>query len=133
MSKQPHSSVDKVRLDKWLWAARFYKTRSIAKQAIEGGKVRCQGARAKAAKEISIGLEINLRQGFDEKTVIVRALSEQRRSASQAQSLYEETSASIEQRQAQALQRKNQAIHLHTEGKPNKRERRQIHKFKQDS
>lgn len=133
MSKQQTPSNHRVRLDKWLWAARFYKTRAIAKQAIEGGKVRCQGTRAKAAKEISVGLEITLRQGFDEKTIIVRALSEQRRGASEAQLLYEESATSIEQRELKALQRKNQATVLQTDGRPNKRDRRQIHKFKQDN
>lgn len=132
MSKNQAPSNNRVRLDKWLWAARFYKTRAIAKQAIEGGKVRCQGTRAKASKEISVGLEISLRQGFDEKTVIVRALSEQRRGANEALLLYEETPDSIEQRELKATQRKSQAVHLQSDGKPNKRERRQIHKFKQD-
>ena len=61
------SPAAKVRLDKWLWAARFYKTRSIAKQAIDGGKVHCDGTRAKPGKEVYVGLQITLRQGFDEK------------------------------------------------------------------
>ncbi|HJO11804.1 MAG: RNA-binding protein [Gammaproteobacteria bacterium] len=123
--------LQKVRLDKWLWAARFYKTRAIAKKAIEGGKVRCDGARAKPSKEIGIGLKINLRQGFDDKTVIVKDLAERRKSAPEAQRLYEETSASIEQRQLRADQRKSQPAHWTEPTKPNKKDRRLIHKFKQ--
>lgn len=120
----------KVRLDKWLWAARFYKTRAIAKQAIDGGKVHCDGVRAKPGKEITEGLRISLRQGFDEKTVIVKALSEQRRGAAEAQLLYEETPESIEQRQLKMEQRKAIPRHLQTEGRPSKRDRRLIHQFK---
>ncbi|MBG09995.1 MAG: heat-shock protein Hsp15, partial [Gammaproteobacteria bacterium] len=66
----------RVRLDKWLWAARFYKTRAIAKQSVEGGKVHCDGMRSKPSKEIALGTRISLRQGFDEKTVIVTKLSD---------------------------------------------------------
>jgi ribosome-associated heat shock protein Hsp15 len=98
-AKTSSESMVKVRLDKWLWAARFYKTRSLAKQAVDGGKVQCNGSRAKPSKEIDIGIEIKLRQGLDDKTVKVVALSEQRRGASDAQKLYEETSGSIEQRE----------------------------------
>lgn len=134
MAKQhtPVSKSDssKLRLDKWLWAARFYKTRSLAKQAIEGGKVQCDGSRAKPSKEIEVGAEIRLRQGFDERTVVVRVLSEQRRGAPEAQLLYEETAQSIEQRETFAEQRKSQP-QLMTNTKPNKKDRRLIHRFKQ--
>jgi ribosome-associated heat shock protein Hsp15 len=126
-----NDSLDSIRLDKWLWAARFFKTRAIAKQAIDGGKVRCQGVRAKPGKEVHPGLEITLRQGFDEKTVIVMALSQHRRGASEAQKLYEETPESIEQRELQAQRRKSLPHQILTEGRPNKRERRLIHQFKQ--
>lgn len=125
------ASLSRVRLDKWLWAARFYKTRAIAKQAIEGGKVQCQGSRVKPSKEIEVGMEIRLRQGHDEKTVLVAALSEQRRGAPEAQQLYQETSASIAQREEQALARKAQPRHWPTPGRPTKKQRRQIHRFKQ--
>ena len=70
------NSTTKVRLDKWLWAARFYKTRSMAKQAIEGGKVHCNGARTKSSRDIEIGSVLEIRQGWDEKTVTVTALSD---------------------------------------------------------
>lgn len=129
MDKQ-NNKLTRVRLDKWLWAARFYKTRAIAKQAIDGGKVRCEGVRAKPSKEISEGLVIALRQGFDEKTVVVKALSEQRRGAAEAQLLYEETPESIEQRRLKIEQRKSAPKHLQTEGRPSKRDRRLIHQFK---
>ena len=77
------STANKVRLDKWLWAARFYKTRAKAKEAIDGGKVHIDGTKGKASKELQVGIEIRLRQGWDEKTVIVRALSDQRASMRQ--------------------------------------------------
>lgn len=124
------ADVAKVRLDKWLWAARFYKTRAIAKQAIDGGKVQVEGSRSKPSKEIGIGAEISLRQGYDDKVVSVVALSEKRRGAKEAQLLYEETSESIAKRQLKADQRKFQPSHWGSELKPNKKERRQIQKFK---
>lgn len=124
------SDLARLRLDKWLWAARFYKTRSLAKQAIEGGKVQCDGTRAKPSKEIEVGAEIRLRQGFDERTVVVSALSEQRRGAPEAQRLYAETAESIKLRESLREQRKSQP-HLMTTTKPNKRDRRLIHRFKQ--
>ena len=130
-TKDNAGQLDRVRLDKWLWAARFYKTRSLAKQAITGGKVRCENNRAKPSKEIEIGVEISLRQGFDEKTVVVRALSDRRRGAPEAQLLYAETDASIAERQRLAEQRKTQASHWPPTTRPNKKQRRLIHKFKQ--
>lgn len=118
------STISKVRLDKWLWAARFYKTRAMAKSAIDGGKVSVDGQKAKPSKEISIGNLVTARQGWDDKTVKVLALSEQRRSADIASQLYEETEASMLQRNERAEQRKANVLHnLHE--KPNKKERRQ--------
>lgn len=121
----------RLRLDKWLWAARFYKTRSVAKHAIDGGKVYCEGGRCKPGKEVEVGMEIRLRQGFDEKTVIITALSEQRRGAPEAQLLYEETEESIEARLKLAAERKAAPSHGPSTGKPNKKDRRLIHRFKQ--
>jgi ribosome-associated heat shock protein Hsp15 len=131
-TQEPKAKADlaRLRLDKWLWAARFYKTRSLAKQAIEGGKVQCDGTRAKPSKEIEVGVEVRLRQGLDERTVVVTALSEQRRGAPEAQLLYMETAESIKQRETLSEQRKSQP-HLLTNTKPNKRDRRLIHRFKQ--
>lgn len=125
------SPLTRLRLDKWLWAARFYKTRSLAKQAIDGGKVYCEGNRCKPGKEVETGMEIRLRQGFDEKTVVIEALSEHRRGAPEAQLLYEETPESIEARLKQAAERKAQPSFGPPAGKPNKKDRRLIHRFKQ--
>jgi len=121
----------KIRLDKWLWAARFYRTRAIAKQAIDGGKVHCDGVRAKPGKEVTEGLIVTLRQGFDERTVEVTGLSQQRRGAVEAQQLYRETPESIRQREKLIAQRKAMPRHLQTDGRPSKRDRRLIHRFKQ--
>jgi len=131
MSKDQDNAMTRVRIDKWLWAARFYKTRAIAKQAIEGGKVQCGGGRVKPSKEIEVGMEIRLRQGDDEKTVRVSALSDQRRGAPEAQKLYEETRESLARREELALARKAQPKHWMTPGRPTKKQRRQIHQFKQ--
>lgn len=120
--------MDKVRIDKWLWAARFFKTRNLAKQAIEGGKVHMDGSRIKASKELVVGALLDIRQGFDKKQVRVVALSDQRRGAPQAQALYEETPESIDKREANAIARKL-SNHSHPETKPNKKQRRQIHRF----
>jgi len=119
-----------VRLDKWLWAARFFKTRSIAKDAIDGGKVHCDGVKGKASRAVTVGMSLKIRQGFNEKTVIIKDLSEKRGPAKTAQTLYEETPESIEKREVLAVQRKSMP---QTEGKPDKRQRRQIHRFKRDN
>ena len=130
-AKSAQSQAARMRLDKWLWAARFYKTRSIAKQAIDGGKVHCDGTRAKPGKEAYIGLPITLRQGFDEKTVIVKGLSQQRRGAAEAQLLYEETEESINARERLRQQRKLEPNIALPRSRPSKRDRRLIHQFKQ--
>src|SRR5690606_24609197 len=119
----------RVRIDKWLWAARFFKTRSLAKAAIEGGKVHCNGERCKCSRELELGHELTIRQGFDEKTVIVKALEEQRRGAPEAARLYEETADSITRREAAAAERK--AMHAAQDpqaGRPTKQDRRRIHR-----
>lgn len=122
---------DRTRIDKWLWAARFYRTRSLAKDAIEGGKVHCDGHRVKVSKEVRIGMVFTIRQGFDEKTVTVKALSEVRGPAPVAQQLYEETADSLARREEHAAQRKAANL-AYPDHRPNKKERRQIHRF-QDS
>jgi ribosome-associated heat shock protein Hsp15 len=126
---------ERVRLDKWLWAARFFKTRALAKEAIEGGKVHCRGERCKPGKEPQVGDELQIRQGFDERSVIVRQLSAVRRGAAQAQLLYEETAQSIGKREAAAALRKAGTLGLQTEGRPDKRQRRRLQQFRdgQDS
>ena len=127
------SSLQKVRLDKWLWAARFYRTRSLAKQAIEGGKVHFAGSRVKTSKEISVGDELTIRQGsattMSEKTIIVKALSTQRGNATIAQTLYEETKESIERREYYKEQRKLANL-ARPDTKPNKKQRRELQRFK---
>jgi len=125
------SEDTKVRLDKWLWAARFYKTRAIAKQMIEGGKVHYNGQRAKCSKMAEIGAEITLRQGFDERVVVIKALSDQRRGAPEAQLLYEETPQSLAKREEAAANRKVLGgAGINPRHRPNKKERRQIRGFR---
>jgi len=122
--------MDKVRIDKWLWAARFYKTRSLAKQAIDGGKVHCEGHKVKPSKDICVGQTLTLRQGWDEKTIEVLLLTEQRRGAPEAQLLYAETEESIRRREAETEQRRiMRGPGVHSDHRPNKKERRQIHRF----
>lgn len=121
---------EKVRLDKWLWAARFYKTRALAKEAIEGGKVHCRGERCKPSKEVKVGDELVLRAGCDERIVVIEQLSAVRRGAPQAQLLYRETDESISAREKAAQLRKAGALGIQTDGRPTKKQRRQIHRFK---
>ena len=121
----------KIRLDKWLWAARFFKTRNMAKQAIEGGKVHCAGQRVKVAKEIGVGETLTIRQGFDKREVTVIALSDQRRGAPEAALLYEETDASVAARESRAAERKAaRAGFSPSDHKPSKKERRQLNRFR---
>jgi ribosome-associated heat shock protein Hsp15 len=122
--------MDKVRIDKWLWAARFFKTRSLAKTAIEGGKIKTNGQRPKPSRELSVGDILDIRQGWEEKTVEVIALSDQRRGAPEASKLYVETPESIARRQAEANLRK-QANVAHPGHRPTKKQRRLIHRFKE--
>ena len=120
------------RIGKWLWAARFFKTRSLAKQAIEGGKVHYNGQRTKTSKAVEVGAEIKVRCGWDDKIVLVLELSDQRRNATEASKLYRETPASIAEREAHAAARKaagGAATAL--SNRPTKKQRRQIHRFKQ--
>ena len=123
--------MERLRVDKWLWAARFYKTRSIAKTAIEGGKVHLEGPRVKVSREISIGERLTVKQGWDEKEVVVKALSDQRGPAPIAQTLYEETPESIERREREAQARKaaGGATALPTQ-KPGKHERKALEKLR---
>ncbi len=126
---QKSDEDDKVRLDKWLWAARFFKTRALAKAAIESGKVHCRGERCKPGKEPRIGDEFQIRAGFDERTVVVQALSSVRRGAPEAQLLYSETPESIAKRENAAAQRKAGSLGVTTDGKPTKKQRRQLFQF----
>mgnify|MGYP006156013793 CR=1 FL=1 len=127
------TNLEKIRLDKWLWAARFFKTRSLAKKAIEGGKVHHEGLRVKVSKEVIIGDKVVIRQGWSEKTVEVLGLSNQRRKAVQAELLYIESQESISKREEYAAQRRVQNIAFaHPLKRPTKKQRRQIHRFRED-
>ena len=128
--KQKQEEEDKVRLDKWLWAARFYKTRALAKEAIESGKVHHRGERCKPGKEPHVGDELQIRTGFDERSVIIEALSIVRRGAPEAQTLYRETEQSQARREAAAAMRKAGALGVTTDGKPSKKQRRQLFSFR---
>ncbi len=120
-----------VRLDKWLWAARFYKTRAMAREMIEGGKVHYNGQRSKPSKIVELHAELTLRQGNDERTVVITAIGDQRRPATEAQEMYAETAASIEKREKMALARKMNALTMpHPDRRPDKKERRDLMKFK---
>ena len=120
-----------VRLDKWLWAARFYNTRAMAREMIEGGKVHYNGQRSKPSKIVELHAELTLRQGNDERTVVITAIGDQRRPATEAQEMYAETAASIEKREKMALARKMNALTMpHPDRRPDKKERRDLMKFK---
>lgn len=132
-AKQSNSQQSNAtRLDKWLWTARFYKTRAIAKQMIDGGKVFYNGQRTKSGKAVNVGDVIKIRQGYEEKEVTVVILADKRRDATFAQTLYEETKDSVQSRERNALARK-QGILLSpaSDTKPDKKQRRQIRQMKE--
>jgi ribosome-associated heat shock protein Hsp15 len=133
MSKPKHDhddDDDKLRIDKWLWAARFYKTRTLAKQAIDGGKIHCDGQRVKPSKEAVVGLTLTIRQDWDEKTVVITALSGQRRGAPEAALLYQETEESKALREQRSAERKaGLGNYIISDHRPSKKERRHIHRF----
>ncbi|MGZ8219173.1 RNA-binding S4 domain-containing protein [Methylomagnum sp.] len=123
--------ADRMRLDKWLWAARFFKTRQIAIDAINGGKVHLNGHRAKPGKEIGIGARLEISKDQYTWDITVLALKAQRRPAPEAALLYEETSESLAKRQAEIERRKlDREFGVQPEGRPDKRGRRLIHRFK---
>lgn len=128
----PATTDKPVRLDKWLWAARFFKTRALAKAAIENGRVFYDGVKPKPSRNLDIGAKLLIKQGFEQKTVIVSGLSDQRRGAKDAALLYCETKQSAQQREQRAIDRKqiNAGLPI-SDGRPTKKQRRQIHKFKE--
>jgi ribosome-associated heat shock protein Hsp15 len=127
---QPEPAPHRVRLDRWLWAARWYKTRSQAAQAIAGGKIRVNGERPKRARVIGLGEEVRVRKGPYEFHVVVRGLSEDRGPAATARTLYEETPASQAARALLALQLKSQPQITYTgKGRPTKKDRRAIERL----
>jgi ribosome-associated heat shock protein Hsp15 len=120
-----------IRLDKWLWAARFFKTRSLASDAISGGKIQLNGHRAKRAKLVHLGDEVRIRKGPFEQMVVVRGLADKRGPAKIAQGLYEETVDSLHKREMMAIQLKSvPGTSFKTKGRPTKRERRDIERLK---
>jgi ribosome-associated heat shock protein Hsp15 len=122
---------DRIRLDKWLWAARFYKTRGLAGEAIAGGKVQVNGDRAKRARVLQVGDEIRLRQGPYEQRVVVKALSDRRGPATQAAGLYEETVESRAARESMAARLKAlNAAFDREHSRPTKKDRREIDRLK---
>lgn len=122
---------ERLRIDKWLWAARFFKTRALATDAVEGGKVHLNDARVKPAKTLHIGDTLQIRTGQIEYTVIVRELSARRGPASEAVKLYEETEISRTRREALAAQLQAQSIPgAELKGRPTKRDRRLMHRFR---
>ncbi len=122
------TTANRVRLDKWLWAARFFKTRSLAVDAIDSGQVQVNGERVKPAKEVRLGMQVAVRSPL-EHTVLVRGLSDVRRGAPEAIRLYEETPESVARREQATEQRRLAPQRERGEGRPTKRERRQIRRF----
>ena len=122
-----------VRVDKWLWAARFFKTRSVAQQAVEGGKVKIGGERIKPSKDVRIGDELAIQIGTYQWIVRVAELSDKRGSATVARTLYSEDEASRTQREEQAALRKFAAEPAQERhGRPTKRERRQLERWRDE-
>lgn len=129
--EQDDNSVS-VRLDKWLWAARLFKTRALAREMVQAGKVHYNGQRAKPGRSVELGAMIKVPAGWDIKELKVLGLSEKRLGAALAQALYEETTESVDKREANQVARKLNAFHNpHPESRPDKKQRRQIIKFKQ--
>jgi ribosome-associated heat shock protein Hsp15 len=123
--------MNEVRIDKWLWAARFYKTRSLAQQMVEGGKVHVDGQRVKASKPVRVGQLVVLRQGELQREVEVLALAEKRGSAPQAALLYQETQDSIARREQVSAERRAAIISApHPDHRPDKKARRDLRRFR---
>ncbi len=120
----------KVRLDKWLWAARFFKTRALASQAVSGGKVHLGGHRIKPSRTVKINDCFEVQRGYERFEIVVTDISDRRGSAVQAQALFRETEASVVKRAGEAEKRKLAALaRPRSEGRPDKKQRRQIHRF----
>ncbi len=124
----------RVRIDKWLWAARFFKTRALATTAIKNGKVKCAGQRVKASRMLAEGELLEIERGFDRYEVVVEALSDQRGPASLAQTLYTETEDSQKKRQLESDKRRMAALQRPVStSRPDKKQRRQIVRFNRQS
>ena len=126
--------LETVRIDKWLWAARFFKTRSLASRAVTGGKVHLNNERIKPSSAISVGDRLEIRRLEDVFIVDVRVLSDKRGPARVAQTLYEETAESLAAREQEREERRlTRQVSPAPKGRPDKRARRQIHRFKQSA
>jgi ribosome-associated heat shock protein Hsp15 len=128
MSEETHRD-ENIRLDKWLWAARFFKTRSLAAEAVTGGKIEINGERPKPSRVVRPGDRLVIRRGLCEWTIIVRDVSRLRGPARQAQQLYEETEASVSKRQAAIAQLLERPPEFDFSGRPSKKDRRAIQRF----
>ena len=128
------AGTGRVRLDKWLWAARFFKTRQMATDAISGGKVHLNGQRTKPGKEIGAGARLQISKDQYLWDIVVTAISAQRRPAKEAVLLYEETPESQQKRQAEVARRRaEKGLQGQPEGRPSKKDRRAIHRFKRSA
>ena len=132
MSESEQESAGRVRIDKWLWAARFFKTRSIAAEAIDGGKITVNGERAKRSKLLQAGDEVRVRIGPYEHVVLVRAVSERRGSATIAAGLYEETAQSRAARETLAAQMRALPSLFGQGNRPSKKDRRDLRRLHGD-
>jgi len=131
MKSSATSAPIAVRLDKWLWAARFYKTRSVARDMVQSGKVTYNQQRSKPSKIVEVGGQIKLRQGNEEKNIVITQISDQRRGAPEAQLLYQETPESIKHREERnELRRLNALDNPRPDKRPDKKQRRKIIQFK---
>lgn len=128
---QPPATSEPVRIDKWLWAARFFKTRVLAAEAVNGGKVHIDGARVKPGKKVAPGMRLDITLGWTTRSVDVLATAQRRGSATVAQTLYKETDESLRRREIAEQQHKLQVTAPHSERRPDKRDRRRLMKFKQ--
>ena len=123
---------DSVRIDRWLWAARFYKTRSLAQEMVDGGKVQLEGQRVKPGKPVKVGQTLTVRVGHDDREITITGLAEKRGSAKEAARLYEESADSIASREAAAAQRRAlRASEPRPDHRPSKKERRDHQRFRQ--
>lgn len=128
------TATDSIRIDKWLWAARFFKTRALAKTAVETGKVQYNGQKIKPSKTVELGATLSVKVGYDTRQIIVCKLSQRRGPAPEAQTLYEETPESIAAREQLAAQRRlERANEQRPTKRPNKRDRRLIRRFNEQA
>jgi ribosome-associated heat shock protein Hsp15 len=129
-NQEIEQTSEPIRIDKWLWAARFFKTRSLAADAVTGGKIEVNGARAKPSRTIRVGDKLSIRRGAYEWTVVVKGLAKLRGPAPEAQLLYQETEESIRKRELAAAQFKlERPPEFHSPGRPSKKDRRAVLRF----